>query len=402
MESTVHFDCIPTAKDYQSHLEKFKIRIIDNKFDLFANSEKPTKQSLQDYIDILIRLDEISNELEGKIDRIIETREIVGGLISELARFANRLQTFTPMYSMFDFLSSEVQQLIFIKMPVTEITWERNIPKLHISYNPYVFRNHPIWTNGGKGRGPNQFDFPCDLILDPTTGTIFIADYHKKEIDVYNKQGDYKMSFKEESLKGPRKLAIKEDHLYVVVETDIILIFNKENGNLVVRKECDFFIGGIDFWEDLLYAGDYHTRRLHVMNKSLNRVNKFQVGLDGLPGIQYVKAREDGVYLLFTNTQNDMLQKFSHTGHLLKIFKEANSVKEPWFFNIDPDNNIIVTASSSCIMRIFGNNGEVLRSYEKASEDSVGTINLPRGVVITEDYRIIVLCSKENHSIQCF
>ena len=400
MESTFHIDCIPTAKDYQSELEKFKIRIIDNKCDLFANSKKLTRQSIQYYMDILIQLDEISNELESKIAKIIETREIVGGLLSELTRF--RLQTFTPMYSMFDFLTSEVQKLIFIRMPVTEITWEINIPKLHISYNPYVFSNHPIWTNGSKGRGPNKFDFPCDIILDPTTGTIYIADYQKKEIDVYNKQGGYKMSFEEASLKGPRKLAIKGDHLYVVVETDIILIFNKDSGKLVNRKKCYFFVGGMDFWEELLYAGDYHTRRLHVMDISLNHVNKFQVGLDGLPGIQYVKAREDGVYVLFTNTQNNMLQKFSHTGYLLRIFKEVNSVKEPWFFNIDPDNNIIVTASSSCIMRIYGSNGEVLRSYEKASEDSVGTINLPRGVVITEDYHIIVLCSKENHSIQCF
>ena len=388
MESTFHFDCIPTSKDYQSELEKFKIKIRDNKFDLFANSEKLTKQSLQEYIGILIQLDEISNEVENKIGKIIETREIVGGLFSELSRFTNRLRIFTPMYSMFDFLISEIRQIIFIKMPVTEITWERNIPKLHVSYNPYTFLNHPIWTNGSKGRGPNKFSFPCDLILDPITGTIYIADYQKKEIDVYNKQGGYEMSFKDESLKGPRKLTIKEDFLYVVVETDIILKFNKENGNLVERKKLDFFIGGMDFWEDLLYAGDYHVRRLNVMDRSLNRVNKFQLGLDGLPGIQYVKAREDGVYVLYTNTQKDMLQKFSHTGDFLKVFKEVNSVKEPWFFNIDPDNNIIVTASSSCIVRIYGGNGEVLRSYEKESVDTLGTINLPRGVVITEDYHI--------------
>ena len=287
-------------------------------------------------------------------------------------------------------------------MPVTQITWDKNIPKLHISYNPYVFLNHPIWTNGSKGRGPNKFNFACDLILDPTTGTIYVVDYHKKEIDVYNKQGGYETSFKEESLKGPRKLAIKENYLYVVVETDIILKFNKENGNLVDKQKLKFFIGGIDFWEDLLYAGDYHTRILHVLDKSMNHVNKFQVGLDGLPGIQYVKARKDGVYVLYTNTQKDMLQKFSHTGHLLKIFKEVNSIKEPWFFNVDPDNNVIVTASSSCIVRIYGRNGDVLRSYEKGSEDSVGTINLPRGVVITEDYHMIVLCSKEKHTILCF
>ena len=130
MESTFHFDCIPTSKDYQSELEKFKIKIRDNKFDLFANSEKLTKQSLQEYIGILIQLDEISNEVENKIGKIIETREIVGGLFSELSRFTNRLRIFTPMYSMFDFLISEIRQIIFIKMPVTEITWERNIPKL--------------------------------------------------------------------------------------------------------------------------------------------------------------------------------------------------------------------------------------------------------------------------------
>ena len=109
MESTFHFDCIPTAKDYQSELDKFKTRIIHNKFDIFAHSKKLTKQSLQYHIDILIQLDEISYELENKIAKIIETREIVGGLFSELSRSANRLKTFTPMYSMFDFLISEVQ-----------------------------------------------------------------------------------------------------------------------------------------------------------------------------------------------------------------------------------------------------------------------------------------------------
>ncbi|KAI6646550.1 hypothetical protein LOD99_12671 [Oopsacas minuta] len=403
MSTTFH---LASSGEYQSELKNFKLRNGDNKLSLFgavSEFKNLTTKVLETYMEILVQLECIDNDLERKINEIIEMRDVVEWLFHDLSGLLQQRTKFTPVQSQIGYLISELEQIIFIKIPNIEINWDSKYnPRLGISYNPYRFRNYPIWTNGRKGKEENTFSFPCDLAIDSITGMIYAVDYQNCEIYVYDKYGQYKMKFKDSSvLKGPRKLALQGKYLYVIVETDVILKFNCENGSLLDKKKLNFFIGGIDSWEDKLYGGDYGKCIVHVMNESFVGTQTLSIDATEKSGIQYVKARENGLYLLFKSSKN-WLQKFSYTGALLSTFSTDDFTSEVWFFNLDLSNNIIITASKCGLMRIYNPKGELLKSYGDTLEDSVGTIITPRGVVLTQDYRIIVLCLKEKHCLQCF
>ena len=391
--------------------EKVKVRneqIKDSIFKAVSQSEDITNQMLESCLEIVFKIDRIEEELLKCIKELIETKDVIEFAFSQISTFLCQPINCTPIQSMVDYLFMKIEIIVFIKMPTIGINWNVvDMPSLSISHNPYVFLNCPIWTNGSKGKRENMFTFPCDIAVDFANDKIFTADYHNSDIQVYNKNGFYEKRFVNYRFKGPRKLAVRGDFLYVVVKTDVILILNKENGTILAEKVFSFFIGGFDFFQGTLYGGDYKGHILHLIDESLNVTQELivQAVYDQTEefkiGIQYVKAQPDGLYLLFKFRRN-FLQKFSYTGTLLSIFNPKESINEPWFFNLDPDNNIILSVSTSSIMRVYNQNGEVLKSFEGSSETSPETIHGPRGVVITHNYHIVVLNSKQIHCLQYF
>ena len=411
MESTFHISCIPSSGTYQLEFEKFKIRneeLKDALFKAISESEDPTDQLLDSCIDTLLRIDRMEEELLKCIEEIIEMRGIIEFAFSKMSTFLRQPVNCTPIQSMVDFLFKEIEKTVFITMPTIGINWNLiGIPSLSISHNPYVFLSSPIWTNASRGKHENMFFFPCDILIDPTNGKIYTVDYNNSAIQVYSKNGVYENRFIHSEFKGPRKLAMRGEYLYIVVKTDVILKLNKEDGTILEEARFSFFIGGFDFWQDTLYAGDYRGQILHLIDESLKVTQKLIVEAickkteTSKIGIQYVKTQSDGIYILFKFT-NNFLQKFSYTGTLLNLFNPKEHIGEPWFFNLGPDRSIILSASASSKVRIYSQEGELLKSFEGSSENSPETICLPRGVVITHNYHIVVLNSKQTHCLQYF
>ena len=391
--------------------EKVKVRNEEIKNYLFkavSESKNISDNLLESCLDILYKIHTTEEELLKRIKELIEMRDVLEFAFLQISTFICQPINCSQIQSMVGYLFREIEIIVFVKMPTIEIHWNyTGTPSLSLSYNPYVFLNSPVWTNATRGKKENMFTFPCDITIDSTTGKIYSADYNNSDIQVYSKHGFYEKRFINPEFRGPRKLVVKGDCLYVVVKTDVILRLNKEDGTILAEGVFNFFIGGFDFWEDTLYTGDYKQNVLHLIDNSLNDTQTLIVEAaydkteESKIGIQYVRTQPDGVYLLFKFTRH-FLQKFSYSGTLLSRFCPKEPIREPWFFNLDPNNNIILTASVSSIMRIYNQEGEVLKSYEGSSETTPETINGPRGVLITNDYHIVVLNSKEKHCLQRF
>ena len=421
MSSTFHKASIPNLESYQTAFHTFKLRNDENKTQIFqAVSELRliSKSELESHISVLSDLDTIETSLLNKINGLAELRDVLEWMFLELSKYLSKPINNKHIQNIFEELFNEMIRIIFIKIPIVDIEWRmtsaknrrKQIPTIQMSHNPYTLLEYPIWTNAKRGMDENMFQFSYGLAADPDTGRIYVADYDMSDILVYNQNGAYLTSFKSQvKLEGPRKLAVDGDFLYVIASSGILLKLLKTDGQVLREETLKNFIGGFDVYGTNLYGGDYYQANLYILESTYLSVTEKLVlkplinkneNFSNLR-IQDLKSREEGVYILFKSIKN-ILQLFSYQGVRLRCFLSDISINDVWFFNFDPNSNIIITSSNNSVMRIYTQDGNLLQKFEKHSDSSPETIHDPKGVCITRDYRIIVVNGKKEHCLQCF
>lgn len=207
------------------------------------------------------------------------------------------------------------------------------------------------YLKGNTGLG--KLKKPANVALDQN-GNLFVADAARKEIMVYNAEGQFVRSFgKEENMK-PSDVAIDGDLVYVLdlqKTKNEIKVFDRESGRLM---------------------------------------NTFGKRSDNAEGINiptnFTMDRTGAIYV--TNAGNGKLMKFDRDGHLLLSFGDLGDISgmfsRPKGVAVDKESRIYIVDGGNQNVQIFNEKGRILTAFGDPGLLR-GSLNLPISVTVTQD-----------------
>ncbi|GAW65310.1 NHL repeat containing protein [Geoanaerobacter pelophilus] len=207
------------------------------------------------------------------------------------------------------------------------------------------------YLKGNTGLG--KLKKPANVGLDKN-GNLFVADAARKEIMVYNAEGQFVRSFgKEENMK-PADVAIDGDLVYVLdlqKTKNEIKVFDRESGRLM---------------------------------------NTFGKRSDNAEGINiptnFTMDHTGAIYV--TNAGNGKLMKFDRDGHLLLSFGDLGDISgmfsRPKGVAVDKENRIYIVDGGNQNVQVFNDKGRILVAFGDPGLMR-GSLNLPVSVTVTQD-----------------
>lgn len=207
------------------------------------------------------------------------------------------------------------------------------------------------YLKGNNGLG--KLKKPANVGLDQY-GNLFVADAARREIMVYNAEGQFVRSFgKEENMK-PSDVAIDGDLVYVLdlqKAKNEIKVFDRESGKL--------------------------TTTFGKRSDNAEGVN--------IP-TNFTMDHKGAIYV--TNAGNGKLMKFDRDGHLLLTFGELGDISgmfsRPKGVAVDAENRIYVVDGGNQNVQVFNEKGRILTSFGDPGLLR-GSLNLPVSVTVTQE-----------------
>ena len=97
----------------------------------------------------------------------------------------------------------------------------------------YVHRHTPVWTGVIKGEGQNQISTPHVLVTDGDNGKVFLCEFSGNSIQVFDKDGNYQRSVKQEGMSLPVSIAITPHQLFVCEMLSRVHKLDKLSGSIM-------------------------------------------------------------------------------------------------------------------------------------------------------------------------
>ncbi|BCR03995.1 hypothetical protein DESUT3_10640 [Desulfuromonas versatilis] len=244
--------------------------------------------------------------------------------------------------------------------------------KLKGLYKPYGILSH-----GGKiyicdiGAGnviiidpaEKKFDFlkgnyslgklkkPANVAIDKE-GLMYVADAARKEIVVFNPQGDYVTAFGKSLAMKPADVAVDDDILYV-------LDISQHEIKLLDRK-----------------TGDY-----------LRSIGRRIDGQDGIALATNMCLDKDG-FIYVTNLGSGKVLKMDRDGHILMTMGQlgdfVGQFARPKGITVDDKGRIYVVDNGHQNVQIFNSQSRILAFFGDPGLPK-GSLNLPIGITVTTD-----------------
>ena len=274
----------------------------------------------------------------------------------------------------------------------------------------YSKKLNPTVTAGKKGKGVNELD-AIGLSIDETNELIYIADFNNSRVQVMSFKGKFVTSFGQEILKGPWGIAVTgEDILVTDTSLHSLFLFDRKSLKLKNRTgnkgkeegELNSPSGlSIDTNGDVFVA-DSGNSRISIFSKALEFKNLFGTGQLRSP--QDVKLTNECVVVL--DWSPNCINFFSRNGTLLSSCISQGdgqdcSIGYPWFFCLDPAENIIISDTYKHAIKIFSKSGQRIHTIGKKGNGK-GELIKPYGICISQLGTIFVVSGNPNYFMQCF
>ncbi len=212
---------------------------------------------------------------------------------------------------------------------------------------PVGFKPSPAYTSafGSEGSGDGQFKYASDVAVDPTDGTLWVADQGNNRIQHFSAAGQYLGQFA--SCADPGSVAVdSQGDLYVACSMiDKVQKLDDEGALLDNLTTSGTGNGQVRFPLDL--------------------------ALDG----------EDNLWI--ADNENARVQKLDPDGDFLLAFGVGGSGR-PWGIDVAPDGNVWTAERNSHRVSVFEKDGDLLfRAGSWGSGD--GQLKYPADVEVDQD-----------------
>ena len=261
-----------------------------------------------------------------------------------------------------------------------------------------------------RGEGIDQLYFPHGVTVDNTAGMIYVADWEKHCVKVFDNTGKYLSRIGDNTGDGkmhsPHSLAIYENRILISqgdywTSTSCILNYQL-NGKFISRigrqgtADLEFrypFGLTINQTNGDIYVCDRDNKRIQIISKDFRFISKF--GEDSLSTPCDIKLSKDYIYVLDVSNPCVYLFDYDHILQKKQITRgEGMLVSNPFFFSIDDSNNFLISDRGSNSILIFNPLFEFIHKISVSDN--------PMGIVIDKHRRIIVVSQGPNHCIQIF
>ena len=274
----------------------------------------------------------------------------------------------------------------------------------------YSQKTQPILTAGTEGKGDKQLN-GAGLSLDEVNEKVYIADYMNSRVQVLSFQGEFLSHFGEEVLSRPWGISVTDNHILVTdLGNNTLSQFCKNSHQLLNRAggegsnegqlSCPMGLS-VDCNGDVFVA-DQWNNRVSVFSNLLQY--KQTIGQGSLSGPQDVKLTTDKVVVLDSSPK--CIHFFSRSGDLLtscvsRGLDQRCLVRNPWFFCLDCEQNILISDCEHHDIKILSNSGELLHTIGREGNGK-GEFMSPHGIAVSNSGFLFVLSWNPNHCLQLF
>ena len=233
--------------------------------------------------------------------------------------------------------------------PLTDSPWS-----VQVVPHQYKF----LFKFGSHGNGPGQFNTPCNIAVSEKTGTIAVADYENKRIQLFSSDGNYVRAI---------KLKNKCSTVAFTKSGDIIAVVLTSGHKISLYSESGQFIK---------YINDEH----------LDIPFHLSVGFDGR--------------IIACDWKNNEIRVISPDGRqLLQSFRASDCDGSLWCA-VYHQERFFVSVFKTNAIRVFSKEGKFL--YNIGSEGSGdGQFDDPLGLTI-DKFNNLIVCDRENSRLQIF
>ena len=262
-----------------------------------------------------------------------------------------------------------------------------------------------------RGKGIDQLYYPEGVTVDTTTGMIYVVDWWKNCVKVFDNTGKYLSRIGDTKGDGkidsPHSLAIYGNRILISQgyfswdKTSCILSYQLD-GKFISRigregtadlKFRNPFGLTINQTNGDIYVCDKDNKRVQIISKDFRFISKF--GEDSLSEPRDIKLSKDYIYVLDASNPCVYLFDYDHVLQKKQITRgEGMLVSDPYFFLIDDSDNFLISDRGSNSIIIFNPLFEFIHKISVADN--------PMGIVIDKHRRIIVVSQGPNHCIQIF
>ena len=255
---------------------------------------------------------------------------------------------------------------------------------------------------------PGELRFPRSLAIHYKTGNIYIADTNNQRVQVFNCNGDYLFMFSEK-MNGPVGICISQNNVFVAQWAGHCINIYGLEGELIKsvgsegNEETQFKNPlGLDFSNrnNNIYVCDQDNNRIQILTEELKYHSMLR--MDQLKRPRDVKVTRYRVLVL---TESDPCMFVFNSDHFLtnRLITRGVGIltSNIWCFDIDRACNIIVSDYLTHCVYVFNQEGEQVHKFGKEGQ-GIGEFYHPRGIVLDNTGRIIVVCEKNTNCLQFF
>ena len=257
-------------------------------------------------------------------------------------------------------------------------------------------------------KSPGELNTPRSLAIHYKTGNIYIADRDSHRVQVYNCDGNYLFMFNEK-MNHPVGICISQNKVFVTQRSGHCINMYELKGKLIKsvgregNGEAQFNLPlGIDVSDvnHNIYVCDCDNHRIQIITKELKYHS--MLGKDLFKGPCDVKITRDRVLVL---DDRDPCMFVFNSDHVItnKLITRGvgKQTKNPSFFDIDREYNIMMSDYSNHCVYVFNQEGEQIHKFGKQGQ-GIGEFYHPFGIALDNTGRITVVCEKDTNCLQFF
>jgi len=215
-----------------------------------------------------------------------------------------------------------------------------------------------VFKFGSHGNGPGQFNTPCDIAVSEKTGTIAVADFENKRIELFSSDGNYL-----------REIKLKNSCVAVA--------FTKSGDIITVGSDDDYLTSLFTESGQFIKHMDYEP---------LGLPDQVSVGNDGR--------------IIACDCKNNEIRVITPDGkHLLLSFR-ASDCDQSLFCAVYHQDRFFVSDNKANCIKVFSKEGKFL--YNIGSQGTGdGQLKGPAGLAI-DKFNNLIVCDVENRRLQIF
>ena len=274
----------------------------------------------------------------------------------------------------------------------------------------YSKKLRPVLTAGKKGKGVNKLS-AAGICVDDANKRAYIADCDNSRIQVMSYEGKFVKNFGQQTLMKPYGIAVTKDEIFV---TDRLLHslfqfskkdfkFNKRTGTKGNREGQLTDPYGVSADRDGdVYVAESGNNRVSIFSNAMQFKKWLGVGKLNFP----LDVGLTNECIVVLDWSPNCITFFSRDGTIRSSCVRRGEGRDcfvfhPWFFCLDPADNIIISDTYHHAISVFSKTGEHIHTFGKKGNER-GELNLPFGVSISLLGIIFVVSDNLNYSLQCF